>query len=203
MDVLAFGPHPDDVEIGMGGTIAKHNDLGDNVLILTFTGLLNGHTNRESELRNAARLLGAEIDFVNIDMYDIRHSRDNVEVYDSIIKKHDPNIIYTPWRGDSHQDHKFMTDCVISATRRNRCSVCMYETTLPGGITTHSFKPQLYNNISSYADLKIAALRQHQSQYNKFGENWIEGIVGRMNFRGSQINVSAAEAFEIIKLIRD
>ena len=64
-----------------------------------------------------------------------------------------------------------------------------------------AFKPQLYVDISSTIDKKIASLREHKSEYHKFGgEDWIDGVHARCGFRGYEIGKKYAEAFEVLRI---
>jgi hypothetical protein len=78
----------------------------------------------------------------------------------------------------------------------------MYETTIPGGITENSFRPQLYVNITETIETKKNALECFESQFVRCGEIWIPAILGRCSYRGYQINSNYAEAFEVIKVTK-
>jgi len=202
MNILAFAPHPDDVVIGMGGTLARHSDNGDNTTIINFTTFPERDADRRTEAKNAASLLNSDIEFLDFQPEEIEYSRSFVGICDEIIDEFAPDIIYTCWVGDSHQDHRNVTNSLLASTRKNQCSLYMYEIMLPGGITADSFSPQLYTPVTDYADEKFEALKAHESQYERYGDQWINGIRGRMLFRGSQINAEYAEAFEVVKQVR-
>ena len=75
-----------------------------------------------------------------------------------------------------------------------------YEPITPSGRSYVAFRPQLYVDIESTIDLKIASLREHKSEYSKFGaEDWITGVHSRCGFRGYEIGKKYAEAFEILR----
>jgi LmbE family N-acetylglucosaminyl deacetylase len=77
----------------------------------------------------------------------------------------------------------------------------MYEQTIPGGIVPGGFKAQSFVDISDFIDQKIASIQAHQSQHELNGELWLQGVKGRAMYRGYQMNVAYAEAFEVIKEI--
>jgi len=201
MDIMVFGAHPDDIEIGMGGTIANYTRAGHNVYMV-LVGIPNNKEQRLSEARNASKILGAKLLSLDIDPDDLVFSRKIVREFDRIIKQCSPDIVYTHWNHDSHEDHVVVTEGVIAATRKNRCSLYMYEQTIPGGIVPYGFRTQSFVDISNVVDIKLNSILAHESQVNSNGDWWIYGIKGRAMYRGYQINVKFAEAFEVIKELK-
>lgn len=200
MKVLVFGAHPDDLEIGMGGTIAKHVDAGDDLIMIVGT-VPSQQQRRKEEARRGAEILGGELRFLEIESDEFEYNRRLVGQIDALLKEIDPELIYTHWDQDSHQDHNNLSRGVISATRKNRCSLLMYEQTIPGGIVPGGFKAQSFVDVSDYIDRKIESIRAHESQHEVNGDLWLQGVRGRASYRGFQINVAYAEAFEVIKEI--
>lgn len=200
MKVLVFGAHPDDLEIGMGGTIAKHVDVGDDVVMIVGT-VPSQQQRRKDEATKGAEILGGELRFLEIESDEFEYNRRLVGQIDALLKEIDPELVYTHWDQDSHQDHNNLSRGVMSATRKNRCSVLMYEQTIPGGIVPGGFKAQSFVDVSPYIDRKIASIRAHESQHEVNGDLWLQGVRGRASYRGFQINVEYAEAFEVIKEI--
>lgn len=198
MKILAFGAHPDDIEIGVGGTLAKYSEEGHDVTGIIVT-LPQKKKVRKKESEFAAKILGINIKLLDISFDDLFFSREIVRRIDDVLSKHEPDIIFTHWNGDSHQDHNVLTSGVIAASRMNKCSLYMYEQTLPGGIVSDSFNAQLYIDISSTIDKKIKSIYTHYSQHKKNGKLWLNGIKGRAMFRGYQINAEYAEAFQVVK----
>ena len=78
----------------------------------------------------------------------------------------------------------------------------MYETTIPGGITENSFRPQLFVDITETIDIKKNALECFQSQFIRCEEIWIPAVIGRCSYRGYQVNAKYAEAFEVVKVTK-
>ncbi len=200
MKVLVFGAHPDDLEVGMGGTIAKHVDKGDEVTMVIGT-VPSQTEQRRDEARRGAEILGSALRFLDVESDEFEYNRRLVGQIDDILKDVGPELIYTHWDQDSHQDHNNLSRGVISATRKNRCSVLMYEQTIPGGIVPGGFKAQSFVDVSDYIHRKIESIRAHESQYAHHGDLWLQGVRGRASYRGFQINVAYAEAFEVIKEI--
>jgi LmbE family N-acetylglucosaminyl deacetylase len=200
MRVLAFGAHPDDIEIGMGGTIARHAAAGDRVVMAVAT-LPNNRDTRRMEAARAADALGAELMILDIPLDTLGHSRAMVKAFDKILETVAPDVIYTHWNMDSHQDHNAVSLATISASRENTCAVLMYEQTIPGGIVPWAFRGQSYVDITPYMPMKMASIASHKSQIRANGEFWVQGVKGRAMYRGYQINVEFAESFEIVKSV--
>lgn len=201
MKVLAFGAHPDDIEIGMGGSIARYSKNKYDVLMV-IVAIPNKRDVRWKESENAAKTLGAEVLILDIAPGKMIFSRELVRRFDEVIREYSPDIVYTHWNHDSHQDHVAVANAVIAATRKNDCSLCMYEQTIPGGIVPYGFRAQSFVDISEVIDTKIDSVRVHESQVGMNGEWWIYGIRGRAMYRGYQVNVKYAEAFEVVKEIK-
>lgn len=201
MRVLVFGAHPDDIEIGMGGTIVKYSQNNHNVLEV-ITTIPNQKSTRWNEAENAAKILGAEINILDLDPNEIIFSRKLVREYDKIIRDFSPDVIYTHWNHDSHQDHVAVSNAVIASARKNNCSLYMYEQTIPGGIVPYGFRTQSYVDISDVIDTKTASIMAHKSQVEANDEWWLYGVKGRAMYRGYQIHTKYAEAFEVIKEIK-
>ncbi|MFZ2498675.1 PIG-L deacetylase family protein [Methanosarcina sp.] len=201
MKIIAFGAHPDDIEIGVGGVLKKYVDSGNEVLSVIVT-IPNNREIRWKEAEKAANILGAEILIMDLESKDIVFSRNLVKEFDSIVNDFKPDIVFTHWNHDSHQDHVGVSNSVIAATRKNECCLYMYEQTVPGGIVPYGFRTQMFVDISNVIDKKIESTLAHESQVKGNIKKWVDGIKGRALYRGSQINVECAEAFEVVRDIK-
>jgi len=212
MNILALSPHADDIEIAMGGTIAKFASEGHNVTIITailpkenvdgnIDDIMNN--NRRKEQEKAAKILGANLEILNLDPYDFSFNRKYIKLFDQKIKSYSPDIIFSCWEHDTHQDHKNLANILLAATRKNNISINMYEAMMPGGLNTYAFNPQYFINISKYIDVKIKALKAYKSVFGKKenSSKYFESIVGRAKFRGEVIGVDYAETFVVVKRI--
>jgi N-acetylglucosamine malate deacetylase 1 len=205
--VVAFGAHPDDLEIGMGGTLAKLARLGYdvNLVVATLPNFVKTDIKeqRRIEATMSAKTLGCKSpQFLDLSPDEITIGRKFVTMIDEIINKHKPEAVFTQWIGDSHQDHQALTRAVIAASRDSN-NLFMYETTIPGGLTENAFRPQLYIDITETLELKANALDCfHSQKNNRCGNLWIDAVVGRCSYRGYQMNVKYAEAFEVVKVTK-
>tara|TARA_S200000501_G_scaffold356537_1_gene379346 strand:- start:490 stop:1101 length:612 start_codon:yes stop_codon:yes gene_type:complete len=201
MNTVVFGAHPDDAEIGAGGVIKKITNLGYKVLLVIAIIPSNKEV-RTKEAEAAAEVLGCDLKILDLGSEDLIRPRSLVGILDKLIKSFNPDQIFTHWNKDSHQDHISLTNGVIAATRKNQCSVYMYEQTIPGGIVPSGFRSQVYVDISNEIDSKLESTLAHKSQVKNNKESWIDGIKGRAKYHGYQIGCDYAETFELIKQIK-
>lgn len=210
MKILAIGAHLDDIEIACGGTLAKAVAGGHNVKVLIMSK--SGYTNKEGQIQRsnevaveegiqALHTLGIQnIEILDFPTKDILFCSDVVNAIDVRMAAFNPDIIFTHHPFDTHQAHEGVAKATIAAARRKN-TVFFYEPITPSGRSYVPFKPSLYVDIESTLDKKIASLKCHKSEYNKFGaEDWIEGVRCRCGFRGYEIGKKFAEAFEILRL---
>jgi len=209
-NILAVGAHPDDVEIGCGGTIALHAKNGDNVIILVMANPFYTHYNGrvfrteeegKMEEANAAKVLGAKkVINLGFENKNVPYSRESVEAINEVIDKYKIDIIYTHWYHDTHQDHRRTTQAVLSAGRYVK-NILMYEPEYPAGRSYAGFRNQYYVDITSTFEIKIKALREHKSQIKKFGERFLEALEARAIHRGYEIGCKYAECFEVLRML--
>lgn len=210
MRILAVGAHLDDIEIACGGTLAKAIDNGHQVKALIMSK--SGYTNNQGDVQRtneraiaegvaALNVLGIEdVEIEDFPTKDIQFHSEVVESIERIMKAFAPDIIFTHHPFDTHQAHEGVSKSTIAAARRHN-NVLFYEPITPSGRSYVAFKPQLYVGIDGYIDAKINALREHASEYDKFGgEDWIKGVYSRCGYRGYEIGVEFAEAFEVLRL---
>lgn len=210
MKILAVGAHLDDIEIACGGTLAKAIEAGHDVKVIIMSK--SGYTNKEGKLQrsdeiaiaegtNALYILGIyDIEILDFPTKDIFFQSDVVNAIDVIMSFYNPDIIFTHHPFDTHQAHVGVSNATIAAARRKN-TIFFYEPITPSGRSYVAFRSQLYVDIESTLEKKIASLREHKSEYNKFGaEDWIEGVRYRCGFRGYEIGKKFAEAFEVLRI---
>jgi N-acetylglucosamine malate deacetylase 1 len=202
--IVAFGAHPDDIEIGMGATVAKLVGIGYdvNLVVATLPNFVATDTkeDRRREATMSAKVMGCKApEFLDLAPDEVIVGRKFVTLIDKLIKKYEPEAVFTQWIGDSHQDHQALTRAVIAASR-DVDNLFMYETTIPGGITENAFRPQLFVDVTQTLDIKRNALDCFDSQKIRCGPVWIDALVGRCSYRGYQMNTKYAEAYEVVKI---
>ncbi|MGD9412125.1 MAG: PIG-L deacetylase family protein [Desulfobacterales bacterium] len=198
--ILAIGAHPDDIEFGCGGTIIKYTERGHRLFLHIMTGGGSGAdtTTRIQEQEASKAILGAEDIFWG--GYADTHLVVEVELIgkiEGVIKKVKPDFIFCNFPDDTHQDHRHLSQAVMSATRYIR-NVLFYE-----GPTTQNFKPHVFVDISDTLGKKIEALKAHKSQVMKTNIedlSIVEVARSSANFRGIQGRVKFAEAFHSLRL---
>lgn len=199
MNVLVIGAHPDDIEYGMGGTVAKLVKDGHNVafLILTCGETIGDPVVRKQEATNGARILGVkDVFFGNLRDSHVKHEKETIDIIENVIAKINPHRIYTLCMEDSHQDHRNTALSAISAGR-NIPSIYFYE--CPSVFSNH-FNPHLFIDISDTIQDKINALKAHASQNKKFFMT-VDAVEGLAKFRGFQtrMKIKYAEAFHVFR----
>ena len=200
MNILAIGAHPDDIEFGCGGTLIKYTGGGHRVFLMIMTKGEQGASAsvRGKEQLAARDVLGAQKVFWG--GYEDTHLMVGKEVItriEDVIAKVEPDFIFCSYLEDTHQDHRHLSQAIMSATRYIR-NVLFYE-----GPTTQNFNPQVFVDISATLDRKIEALKAHRSQVNKTNIedlSIIELACSTATFRGIQGRVKYAEAFHSLRL---
>jgi LmbE family N-acetylglucosaminyl deacetylase len=196
--VLAIGAHPDDIEIGCGGTIRKHIISGDDVCyVIASNGEMGGSKEeRIEEAKQAARLMGVkEINFLSLEDTLISHDGKTIGLLDEVMCRVRPDIVYVHSLKDYHQDHMNTAKSILSASRKMRNSILCYE----APSTTLEFSPIAFNDVSNTFEIKMECINKFVSQAEK---NYLErkALADLAKFRGKIINVEYAEAFEVLRL---
>ena len=223
LDILAFGAHPDDVELGCSGTIAKEISLGKKVGIIDLTrgelGTRGSVEIRNNESEAAAKILGISIR-ENLDMRDgffLNDESHQMRIIE-IIRKYKPEIVLCNAIDDRHIDHakgsKLVSDaCFLSGLVKIETSI--------DGIQQEAWRPKLVYHyiqwkniepdfvvdITGFIDKKEASILAYGSQfYNPNSEepetpiatkNFLESIHNRSRELGRLIGTEYAEGFTV------
>lgn len=210
MRILVIGAHADDIEPQMGGTIARYVDKGHEVKMVEAVVPCeneNGIACSESkalrwkEAEKAADILGADLEILDLDPYDLVKSRNLVQILDKVVREYNPDVVYTNWNHDSHQDHTAISNATFAATRKNLGTLYMYGHAAPGGLTPFVFNEQAFVDITGYIGKKLDSVSAYASQVKRY-DNWVKAIESRSRYIGFMIKTEYAEAFEVVRLIK-
>jgi len=205
-NVLAIGAHFDDIELGCGGTVARHVANGDNVimLVLTDSAYLNydGTMIRTKEVAqqegdNAAKILGVKkLISAGLETKTLQYGYELIELMNKIIDENSIDIVYSHWDKDVHQDHSAIGKATFNAARHVK-NVLMYRSNWYH--TSTEFKGNYYSDISDFIEIKINSVKAHVNEYEKFGQGWVDFFVNENANAGKKIGCKYAEQFEIVK----
>ena len=195
LDLLVFGPHPDDVEIGLGGTIARHTSAGHAVGLIDLTeGELSSNgtlEERRVEARDAARVLGVSWR-ENLRWSDggIAETPELIRSAVDALRRHQPRTIAIPYWDDRHPDHcaasrVLRTAAFLSGLRRFETNhspwrpdwVCYY-------FINDSTAPSFVVDVSAQYDVKRAALDCYRSQFAPRDADAVPTRLTSATFRG-------------------
>ncbi|WP_114423298.1 PIG-L family deacetylase [Nocardioides houyundeii] len=162
--VLAVGAHPDDVEIGIGATLAVHAAAGDELVILTLSGgAVGGNTDsRRSEAAQAAAVVGARL--VHLDFPDtmLDPASGVITAIEETIAETHPDRIYTHGVHDRHQDHRAVHQAVQIAARQVPSLWCFQSPS-----STVDFAPNRFVAVDGFVDIKLRMLAAFASQSHR------------------------------------
>ncbi len=201
-NILAIGAHPDDIELGCAGTLLKHIHKGNKVYLCVMSdGCEAGDPQaRKDEQEEAARRLGAtEVIWGDCEDTKFSVNKATITFIEDTVRKVRPYEIYVNYYDDTHQDHRALTQCAISATRYNK-RVLFYE-----DYTSYNFQPDIFVDIEDVLEEKMHVMQAFKSQMSRefrSGLNMPEGIRAIANFRGFQAKIRYAEAFKAERYLK-
>lgn len=200
--VLSLGAHPDDIELGCGGSMAKLLKGDSEVYAAIFSSCGDETPEqpglRATEYKAAAAALGVRravlYDFPNRELPEHRHAI--MQKMEQLQSELEPDLVFIPFLEDPHQDHEAIARAAIRTFRR-RETVLQFEILRYG---SHSFTPSLFVDITSTIDRKLDALRHYRSQFERrmyFDEESFKSLA---RTRGAQSGYNYAEGFVIYKM---
>ncbi len=223
LDILAFGAHPDDVELGCAGTILKEISLGKKVGIIDLTrgelGTRGSASTRDQEAAAAAKILGLSAR-ENLGMRDgffINDEKHQLEVI-KMIRKYRPEIVLCNAEDDRHIDHgkgsKLVSDaCFLSGlvkietTHEGEVQLAWRPKLVYHYIQWKNSIPDFVVDITGFTDLKIASILAYSSQFYDpsskepespiSSKNFLESLNYRSRDLGRLIGVDHAEGFTV------
>jgi LmbE family N-acetylglucosaminyl deacetylase len=198
--ILAIGPHPDDIELGCFGTMARFADEGNQIHFLVLSkgegGTIEG--DRTVEARESASLIKANLYIENLPDRFISEGLETISVIERYVEKLNPRIVFMPTGNDTHQDHRSTFNAGLVGCRLVK-EVYAYET--PS--TSRNFVPNYFVDITNYIELKVKAVKIHSSQGGK-GYMADRAVQGLAEYRAFDIllNDRLVEGFEVIKVVK-
>jgi bacillithiol biosynthesis deacetylase BshB1 len=185
VDVLAIGAHPDDVELGCGGTIAKLARAGRRVGILHLTlgeaGTRGTVETRRREAEAAAAALGAAtLEFLDFGDGALRTGLAEENALIAVLRRLRPELVFAPTPADRHPDHARAHRLVLEASfyaglRKRESGVGPEEPHRPGALFSYPqhdpIEPAFIVDVSETWDLKMRALDAYESQLHRPGNS--------------------------------
>jgi LmbE family N-acetylglucosaminyl deacetylase len=211
--VLVVAVHPDDETLGCGGTLLKHKDAGDEIHWLIATEIVKSKdvSKRDNEINNVEGLYNFNsvhrLGFATtkVDEYGISELISRISFVVNSIK---PNIIYLPFTGDVHSDHKYIFEAAYSCTKSFRYPFVkkiymmetLSETEFSVNVNNESFVPNVFVNISDYINKKIEAMKMYEGEMGSHPFPRSErNIKALATYRGATAGCEYAESFMLIK----
>lgn len=206
--ILVFGPHPDDQELGMGGTIVTLASQGHKVHLVDMTnGEPTPHGSvetRDRESAAAAQVLGVERTLVGLTNRQVVHDIESRYKVAAVIRKHRADWLFVPYPIDAHPDHVAVTRICEDA----RFDAKLTKTEIPGApyypkriiyyFCTHlrlNFVPNFCIDISGTFDQKMRSIAAYQSQFVGASGHVPDLVRATAEFFGTRIGTKYAEPF--------
>ena len=210
MNILAIGAHFDDVELGCGGTLAKHVSNGDKVYV--FVATVSGYSNAynqtvrsnklaKKEAENSMATLGVEklicgkFKTLQVEFIDAL----NIEIL-KIIERYNIDRVYTHWTGDIHHDHQAVAKSTLHSCR-HVLQILMYRSNWY--YSSSDFKGNYCIDISEFWEVKKKAIECHISELERTASKWMSFFDNEAINCGQRLGVERAEAFEIVKFLEN
>jgi len=217
VDLIAFSPHPDDVELACGGTVLKMGSSGHATAIVDLTagelGSSGSSATRMEESRKAAEILGVTFRS-KLHLPDgglNSHSRDQLLAVVEAIRRHRPALVLAPYWEARHPDHREASRLIedaffLSGLARLSTEHRPYR---PAAIFFYmcrvEFSPTFIVDVSDTFERKLEAIAAYESQFSRDAKEavptsindpgFLERIKLRSRYFGSQIGVEHGEPF--------
>lgn len=219
--ILCVIAHPDDEALGVGGTLIKHIEKGDEVNIVIFS---IGETSKSKKNINPDRRLESAENWskeVGSNIYSILNYPDQkldtvpkleiIQTLERIFKKIKPDIVYTHHDGDINHDHQIVSHAILTALRpmnsfnlkpEIRTFETISSTEQAPNTDKYIFKPNLYVDIENVWEKKIKALKNYINELADYPHpRSIKSIEALAVKRGTESGLKKAEAFYIVRKI--
>lgn len=198
--VLAIGAHPDDLELGAGGTLARLARAGAHV-VMAIVSIPGDYEMRLYEARAAAAILGCELRILleggkridDVKPYEL------VGLIDRQVRDLSPAAVLTHSASEFHRDHTSVYEASVSAQRLRFFDFFSYHPTMCRPVPV-PFHPRAYVDISDTIDAKIEAIDAHASQFAGRGLD-TEVYRDFARLQGRLIGVQYAEGLDVGRML--
>ena len=212
--ILVVAVHPDDETLGCGGTLLKHKHNGDEIYWLICTKIDEGsdyYAVRENEIKQASDIYKFDGVFslglktMRVDEYSMS---DLIGKISKVINEVEPSIIYLPFKGDVHSDHRKIFEASYSCTKVFRYPFIkkiymmetLSETEFAPGVKEDAFVPNSFVDISKYLDKKIEIMKIFKSEIEEHPFPRSErNLRALATLRGATCGCEYAESFMLLK----
>lgn len=199
---LALGAHPDDIELGCGGSLVLAAKGGVVLHAAVMSRCEDEVAKGEPDLRAREFLRACEVTAATPHVYGLpnrelpEHRRDVMNILERLQEEVRPDLVLIPFLEDPHQDHSTVALAAIRTFRRNE-TILQYEILRYG---SHSFTPSLFVDITQTLKTKLAALRCYDSQFGTRAYFDEESFLSLARTRGAQSGCAYAEGFVLYKM---
>lgn len=197
--VAAIGAHPDDVEIGCGGSLAAALKMGAEIHAAALSRCEEDSADgekavRANEFMAASAILGSKPHLFGIpDREFPEHRREIMRILEQIQEELHPDLVFIPSLDDPHQDHCTVAEAAVRTFRRKE-TLLQYEILRHG---SHSFTPTLFIDITETIQTKLRALREYKTQIRSRAYFDEESFRSLARTRGAQSGCEYAEGFMV------
>ena len=199
--VVAVGAHPDDLEIGIGGTLAKMKNAGAHV-VMCVASIPKDYDVRLAEAKRGAEILGCELKILMDGgpqrIEDVK-TCDLVGMLDGVIREYKPAAVLTHSKADFHNDHLLLYNACLPTQRLAYFDFFSYHPTNCRPVPI-AFHPNAYVDISETIDAKMHAITAHASQ---FGGRGLDTEMYRefAHVQGRMIGCNYAEGLDVQRML--
>jgi LmbE family N-acetylglucosaminyl deacetylase len=196
--VLAFGAHPDDLEVGAGGLLARLSQEGAEVT-MAVVSIPNNTEQRRKEARAGADIIDADI-FILFDEKPCRVEdipmHELVRRFDQVVGDVRPDLVITHSAYDLHWDHSLVNRATVSSLRRTPCDLLAFLSSPEMNAQSRAIG-QCFADITKSMETKINAIKAHQSQVAKLDLDSSRDLARAM---GRISGYEYAEAYEALRV---
>ena len=199
--VLAVGAHPDDIELGIGGTVALLTGAGVKV-VMCIVSVPADYDARVAEATDSAAILGCELRVLmegGCKRIEDAKNYQLVGMLDSVVREFNPAAVLTHGPTDVHRDHVTIYHATVPTQRLAQFDLYSYVPTMTRPVPV-PFEPNAYVDISGTIETKLRAIAAHKSQFYSRGLAFeFYRDIARVN--GRMVGVDYAEGMAINKLV--